>query len=50
MKQYSIFVAVLFLLARPLASADTADTDTEAKRGLTILQHYITGTNYKTLD
>jgi hypothetical protein len=47
MKGYSIFLAALFLFARPLAAADTVEADAEAKRGLSILQHYITERNYK---
>jgi hypothetical protein len=47
MKRNLIFFAVLFLFALPLTAADTAEADAEAKRGLTILQQYLTDKNYK---
>jgi hypothetical protein len=47
MKRYFILVAVLFVFVKPLASADNAEADAEVKRGLTILQQYVTSTNFK---
>jgi hypothetical protein len=47
MKRYSLLVAMLFVLVRPLSAAGTDEPDAEAKRGLTLLQQYITASNYK---
>src|SRR5215469_5385308 len=47
MRCYSVLVTVLLLLARSLAAAEHAEADAEAKRGLALLQEYITAANYK---
>jgi hypothetical protein len=47
MKRYAILVAVFFVFVGPLAAADNAEADSEAKRGLTILQQYLTSANFK---